>query len=1339
MSPMPAETLRSGFTAAQTDAIGASGESLLVSAAAGSGKTRVLVERVIERVLDPVRPVPIDHFLVVTFTDAAAAEMRQRIARRLDEELTKRPDDRHLREQLVLLPRASISTIHSFCLKILREHFHRIALDPAATVLGEHEARLLVAESLEAVFSRRHAREEPRFLALVTAYGGGEAPVAVKRLVVGLHSFTRSLARPERWLDEAARRFEVPANGGIAATPYWNAIRQWLEVELGRLRAELAALRVAALAPGGPAAYASRLTVEHAFFVRACAALERVASWDELLAAWPSDPFDRLPPAKNVIDEARKEWIKKRRNWAKGRFDTLTARLGGTLEPQWLDDLASLAPHAHELVSLVKAVDAEYAARKRRRSALDFDDLEHAALEVLGSWDEARREFDRTDLARELSTRFHEVLVDEYQDVNGVQEAILALVSRDAGDKGDGNRFLVGDVKQSIYGFRHSDPAVFQARLREYRRSPRSAAIGRAIVLSENFRSRRPVLAAVNFLFRQLMTEAVGHIAYDDDAELRYGARYPEAGSVVADLPVELHLVERTDANLAGETGEDAAVDAVLATDPDEADEQPDAAVGPEADAAALTRWLDDASAAEREAQVAVARARAIVEGDSATNAPPALVWERHGIDAPWKSRKACWSDVVVLLRSVKNRATSFVTVFEASGIPAHADVGTGWFAVTEIETMLSLLTALENPRQDIPLAAALLSPLGGFRAADLARMRLADRRADFIDAVRASAAGSGDGDATGLDAEIRDRLRTFLARLDEWRTAARREPLSRVIWRIYSESRFLDVASAMPGGAGRRANLLALFDRAREFDHFARQGLTRFLAFIEKLAERDQDLGTASPVGAGENAVRVLTVHKSKGLEFPFVIVAGLGTEWNDRDQAGDVIFDRDLGLGLRVVNLTLRARYPSLAHHAVRAARARALRAEELRVLYVALTRARERLVLIGSVRGLGAECLRWASIASASGARLDEALVAGARRPLDWIAPAVARHPHGSPIRDLQPARPAPRRATDSTATAAPREDSDWSVQLWTRTELERVVRVVDRAAKPAADWSGIARLDPAAFGEPSDPHADEDRRVLATRFAWSYPHSAVTGQFAKLSVTELKSRFPAAAPTDDDAEQVSSETIHWPVAGVKRARKAKRPASQAVRERPSFLDTSPRTPTAAEIGTATHLALRHLESAVWGDASAAAAAMDDLVARGLMSAEQARAARLDSIVAFGSSELGRRLAAHPERLRREVPFTLGIAAGEVHDQLAGAAARDIVVVQGVIDLLADLGPESGFLLLDYKTDRVSPADVADTAEAYRGQMALYARAVEQIFSRPVTERWLCFLTAGTALRL
>ena len=1276
-------------TAEQRDAIGLRGTNLLVSAAAGAGKTTVLVERVVAMLLDGSRDVDVDRLLVVTFTEAAAAEMRDRISRALEAALAERPGDPRIRRQLTLLGRASISTLHSFCLALIRQHFHRIGLDPGLGVMGAHEGWLTRLEVVDELFAEHHDRGEAvDFPDLVLAYGGTRSDRFLKGLVLELYEYAWTLPAPETWLERALAVFEGVEGRAIDATPFWPLLRRRIGFELRRALTLLALARATASTPEGPAGYVARLDDDVAA-LEAC--LERLAggsTWGEAEAALGAMSFGRLPPAKKV-DPRLKERAQKLRGQAKDAVKKIGRIYFEPGEQRWLDDLAALAPRMRCLTDLVRSFSERYAAEKRRRSEMDFLDLERLALEVLAEPESDGTVFRPGEVARDLRAYFAEVLVDEYQDINPVQEAILALVSQERPD-GVPNRFLVGDVKQSIYGFRHTDPRLFLDKYRAYG----AGGGGRRVLLGRNYRSRPSLIDGVNFLFRQIMNAAVGGIDYDRDAELVCGATYPEPDDGPASS-VELLLLER------GGDGEG------------EEGELPDAA--------------------EREAGAVAARIQALVGEGAAPEQAKAHVWDRDlGAMRPLR-----YGDVVILLRTARVKTNTFVDVLRRAGIPAHAEVATGWFQATEVEVVLAVLALIDNPRQDIPLAAVLRSPLVGLTASELARIRLAHPRGAFLDAVRAKASEPGEDDALGL------RLASFLERLSGWRTAARRGPPSLLVQRIYDETRFVDVAAAMPGGEQRRSNLLALLDRAREFDRFARQGLFRLLRFLDKLRDVEGDLGAAPPASAGEDVVQISTIHKAKGLEYPVVFVVDLGKRFNEEDLRGDLLFHRELGFGPKSVDLDRRVKYASIAHHAVVAAKQLDLRAEEMRVLYVALTRAKERLILVGSASGLADRTRRWVSgIVGHEARALPESVLGGAESYLDWIVPALARHPDGAPLRELADLGPGAA-AVDLLPPAGSSFRVGHPIELGVETPS---------MSSPAAEananahlWERMARLEP--LGEPLGPWRDEGIVALEDRLRWRYPHASSARRFAKLTVSELERRSTAESDRDEESEVADATRLPGDggVGGVHEGERAS-PYLWVPRleERPRFLEDARETLTSAEIGTATHLVLEHLDLAAPLDMIGVAEQIDDLVRRGLLGAVHASAVDVASICDLFAGEPGSRLVVDPGRVRREVPFTLALDAAEIHDDPALAPGDDVVVVQGVIDALMEREEGDGFVLIDFKTgararDPRGASELADRAAIarYRGQVTLYRRAVEEIYGRPVQEAFLCFLDLRRSL--
>ena len=1177
------------WTLSQLEAVGERDKDLLVAAAAGAGKTAVLVERIIRRITDPDDPLEVDRILVVTFTNAAAAQMRQRIGAALTECLARRPGAK-TRRQLLLLNMADINTLHAFCLDLVRSHYYHLGLAPSFRVAGEDEAALIRENVLDELLEKRYEEGDPLFLALSDDYGGEKGDDSLAELVLRLYEFSRSHPDPAAWLAGAAAAFSAP--GADLDELVWSAcIRESVGLAIERTHDLLVQALAGARAPGGPAAYAAVLSgdLDMVADLRQC--LDR--PWARLREAFREIAWARLPACREG-DEELLARVRALRERAKDALKEVRERFLAREPGDILADLHRLAPAVNRLADLVREFAEAYRQAKLARGLVDFGDLEHFALRLLTGPDGAP-----SAPARALRERYAEVLVDEYQDINPVQETILQLVSRGA------NLFMVGDVKQSIYRFRLADPGLF---LDKYRHFPtRPGGRQRRVDLTENFRSRPEIIRAVNFLFRQIMTPKAGEMAYGPAEELCPGAPPPD-GPLSG--PVELYVLEP-----------------------------------PEGD-------TEDVTAVEREARLLAGRIGEMLSGRR-------QVWEEGCF------RLLAPRDIVVLLRATRGVAETFLAEFRRRGIPAAADAGGGFDAATEVETVLSLLRIIDNPLQDIPLAAVLRSPLVGLSAAELAQLRLARPGDPFHRAAR-------DG-ASRLAGTSRTRLEAFWSRLELWRAQARQGRLSDLIWRICRETGFYDYAGAMPGGAVRQANLRTLYDRARQFERTSFSGLFDFLRFVEHLREQGRDTaGTATDAG---DAVRIMSVHKSKGLEFPVVGVAGLGRSFNLRDARARTVLHKDLGIGPDVVDRELGIRYPGWAKLAIREKMVRESLAEEMRILYVALTRAREKLLLVGSVRNLAARLRDWSTYLDWPGVALPDSCLLAAGDFLDWIGPAVLRHRDwqggGSPVRD-DPSRwevYCPAHAPAAPAGESPPVDAEF--------------------------WALVRR------GQALPVPGDVARRV-GDSLDWVYPHQEAVGRPAKIGVTELKRRL--ALPDE------TARPLYRPVV------------------RPRFLQATGELST-AEQGTVWHLVLQHLDLA--GDLSPAgiAAQIRTMQENLLLNEHQAAVVDPAALARLFAGALGRRLVAG--RVRRELPFGLLVAAGEVRPEPAGRSEDEPVLVQGVIDCLVE--EEDGFLLVDWKTDRVVDA------ERYRPQLDLYARAVETVFRRPVRDRYLYFLRAEEAVPL
>jgi ATP-dependent helicase/nuclease subunit A len=1268
------------WTDEQLTAINARDCNLLVAAAAGAGKTAVLVERLIRRITDSQDPVDVDRLLVVTFTKAAAAEMKERIGLAIARELNKNPDSRHLNRQVTLLNRASVTTLHSFCLDVLRRYFYRIDLDPAFRVADDTEAALLKAETLEDLFEERYAVGDGDFLALVDAYGGDRDDGRLAGMVLNLYEFSNSNPWPAAWLDSLAGHYEPAEGTVIDQLPWIAAVRDWVRLQLTGCRSALEQAARLVRSPGGPAVYLDNILADSQLINELTAA----GSWEQQYQAFSACKFSQLKRCGKDVDEGLKDRVKKLRDEVKAKIKKLGEEFFSRPPVELLADLRRVAPLVKTLAGLTLEFAGRYRQAKAARILVDFADLEHCCLEVLLESGSGPEHIIPSPVALELREYFAEVLVDEYQDINAVQETILRLVSRQ--ETPTPNMFMVGDVKQSIYRFRLAEPALFLEKYRNYPREAGDPDLG--VDLARNFRSRQEVVDAVNFVFRQLMTEQAGEIAYDEKAELVCGAHYLPGceGVMTAAGPVELHLIEKQAAGGGAAEADDGEWDGIAGVSEDD---------GPAVDGSGagntLAEELADMDAARQEARIVARRIRQLVHGTTDNPGPEACVFDK-GVGG---YRPVQYGDIVVLMRAPGSAANIYLEEFRQAGIPAYADVGSGYFAATEVEVMMALLKVVDNPRQDIPLAAVLRSPVVGLTGEELAAIRLAVS-GDFYDALRYKA--ENPLQETGSE-PLQQKISAFLTRLDQWRTLARQGSLADLIWRLYNDTGYYAYVGCMPGGAQRQANLRALYDRARQYEATTFRGLFRFLRFVEKFRESGHDLGAARALGENEDVVRVMSIHKSKGLEFPVVIVAGLGKQFNVSDLREPALLHKELGIGLPVVDTELRLTYPSIAWEAIKRRLHFEMLAEEMRILYVALTRAREKLILVGSVRDLTKSAVRWCEHVSYPGWQLPDAELVTGRTFLDWLGPVVARHPDGLPLRRLA-------MTADEPGMPIAADPSRWQVFFWNPADCIPVME--EAPADPAEAMARVRELTPVEAGAGCVETVD---RYLS----WQYPYMNIVGKPAKAAVTEVKRRF---AGEDDDGPEGAARV-------------------KALTARPRFLQGTTGL-TAAERGSAMHLVMQHLDLAGDLTTEGIKTQLAGMLARELLTAEQAAAIDTAAIAGFFAGAVGRRVlqaaAFKASAVKRELPFTMAVPAGQIYPDIP-ADNGDKVLVQGVIDCLIEEG--DGLVLIDYKTDRVTPETIAALTAGYRGQMNLYARAVETVLNRPVRERYLYFFAAGEVI--
>jgi ATP-dependent helicase/nuclease subunit A len=1276
MNSIPSQPVNSRWTAEQWQAIHAGGDHVLVAAAAGSGKTAVLVQRIIRIVSSLHQPVDVDRLLVATFTKAAADEMRHRIRDALERELIDNPDSEHLRKQLALIHQSSITTLHSFCLSVVQRYYHRVPLDPGFRIANEIEAELLRQDVMEDLFEHYYSESDPEspFWGLLDRFGGERSDVALYSLIQRMYDFSRSHPFPEEWLKHHAQLFrEFDGEGDLWTTGILADVQLELEGIVGVLEEALTIARL----PGGPAPYIDSIHEEWSSLSLLCDTSEG-NNWQNTFEMLQTISFGKLKPCKSSeVNKDLQEQVKSLRDQAKKQLQDIKDQLFTRTLDEYKAELVESAPLMDMLVELILAFGARYASAKADKRLVDFSDLEHFCLRILCDGRSADGQLLPSPPALEYRDHFVEVLLDEYQDTNQVQEAILLLISR----ADQGNRFMVGDVKQSIYRFRLADPGIFMSKYKTYR----AEAAGIAIDLARNFRSRNEIVDGVNFVFRQIMQERAAEIDYDPQAELVYGANYPVSSNAAEGTAIDIYLLRRTDE--------------ATSEDPEQSNQNNEEDT-PKEEAFEL-------ETAELEARFISMKIKELLGFEG----KPFYMTDKD----TGNPRPVTYRDIVILLRATRQWAPVLVEQLKLAGIPAYAELSGGYFEATEVDVMLSLLKVIDNPYQDIPISGVLRSPLVGLTAEQLASIRLQDKSAPFYEAVLQFARLE-----VTPDADIQVKLLAFLQQLEIWRTESRRGDLSELLWRIYRTTGYYDYIGGLPGGTQRQANLKALYDRARQFESTSLRGLFRFLRFIKRMQDNGGDLGAAKVMGEQEDVVRIMSIHKSKGLEFPIVFVAGMSKQFNLKDMQGDFQMHKELGFAPKIVNPVLRTSYPSLPYLAIRRRSRLESLAEEMRILYVALTRAREKLILVGSTRNPERILSKWSASLKKRELALPIYMLTQAKTYLDWIGPAVLRHPSLSNIREEWA-------LGDSLLIDAFQEQSRWTMNV---VPLSRMM--VWQEAAVTRLMEDTAKLDAVAEFEPVQAYSSSSMLILPSiqaeavmreqavqeRLEWQYRYSQASMYYSKTSVTELKRLM------EQDVSDAADEEIDITAGTSSSPAESSLRYQAALLRRPKFMERQGMN--AAERGTVYHSVMQHIPLISSVDVELVEQTLVHLVKQQVIREEQRVVIRPEIISEFFQTEMGQRLL-RSAQVQREVPFSYGLPVEELHPDAAREVGSEIVLIQGVIDCLFE--EEDGLVLLDFKTDAVQdhPSVIADR---YRIQIDLYAKAIEAITGKKVKEKVLYF---------
>ena len=1266
------------WTSKQQEVIDSRNRNLLVSAAAGSGKTAVLVERIIRMISEGDRPLDIDQLLVMTFTNAAAAEMRERIGAAVEQKLKERPEDEHLWLQAALIPQAQITTIDSFCLNIIRSHYNSLDIDPAFRIGDEGELSLLRGDCMGGMLENCYDEADEEFGRFVEHFGRGKSDRGIEDVILQAWQFSQSHPWPQEWLAACQKELEEESIGEMEESPWMVFLMEDVARQMAELSGQLGEALDVCLEENGPLAYEPML-ISDKNKIEAIGRAASTGSFEALYNSLQNMSFDRLASIRSKdIDGDKKAFVSACRDRVKKAVAKCRELYGQQSPQEVVESMRGTRRVIRELLRLTGMFDQAYRDAKRERNVLDFNDLEHLTLEVLYEREEtgdgeetvSRRP---SQVADELSRQYEEILMDEYQDSNYVQEALITGISRER--SGHPNVFMVGDVKQSIYRFRLARPELFMDKYETYsrERGPRQM-----IELQQNFRSRESVLTSVNDVFYQIMTKNLGGITYTPETALYPGAKFEEvSGKTVLDPEAD-----------AGKSGSrEAAPVSLKAGTPTEL-----LLVDTGAD---TLRQLDedslDYTAKELEARLIAGRIRQLVSEDQGI-----LVWDK----SRGGYRRARYGDMVILLRSMSGWSEVFVNVLMNEGIPAFAQTRTGYFNTVEVETILSLLSVVDNPMQDIPLAAVMRSPIVGMDDEEMAWMMAVYKRNSkkgqdrgvygawklWLEEGWITVGLSGIPVKTAHSISFKSRRLSVL--MERLRGEARHLPIHELLYRVYRESGYYDYVSAMPAGETRRANLDMLVEKAAAYESTSYKGLFHFVRYIEKLKKFDTDFGEASVAGEQDNTVRIMSIHKSKGLEFPVVFLAGLGKRFNKQDAYGQIILDADLGAAADFLDLELRVKAPTLKKQALKRRTELETMGEELRVLYVAMTRAKEKLIMTAADKSLENKLGKWKDIPLSQG-QLPYTILASANSCLDWLLMA-------------QPAIP-----------ASHMEMRQIQVKDLIGEEITRqIIRKMKKEDLLNLDGK---RVYDAAFGT-------RLREVLE----YEYPYESDIGLYAMVSVSELKKQSQIGRT--EDAIGTDSGNLEGIALGELKALTGSRDMTGSgpgeSGEQKKTVSAGPNR--AALRGTAYHAVLEHIHFHEIHGLAEVKPVVDKLLEGGFLDQEAHDFINPKVIWNFLSSPLGKRMAkAQSEgRIHKEQQFIIGIPARE----MGLGDSDELVLIQGIID--AYLEEEDGLVLIDYKTDHVPEGDPKQgakmLAERYRVQLDYYERALTQLTGKHVKER-------------
>lgn len=1224
---MPADNIT--WTNQQKRAITARGSDILVAASAGTGKTAVLSQRCLDLLADLNDPTELAQVLVITFTDAAAEQMKSRIAEKLQNQIAQ-TQNKHLRRQNLMLDAAHISTIHSFCKRVITQNFHLLDIDPTFRIIDPDQQILLKSEILTETV--QNAWADPSLTDALNELFYRRNHKTLSESIIKISELLDCVVSRADWYQRAHHLADA------AAQQTSHLRREQKNIILDKLsqcRRQLEYTLLLDEKITADAYLTDQIQNELLPSVAACIELIQKDRFADCAALIKNSMLKKFRNRPKDISKETAELIKAPAASAKRTFKDLTAL--ALVNADYEKIVAPAAPlQMKVLIELVKRFDRLYTKQKAAINSLDFADLEHLMLRLLN---------ENESVAEGLKQKFKYIFVDEFQDINKVQAEIINKISR------DNNVFVVGDVKQSIYGFRQAQPQIFIDQLKLAAQKSQKEQKPIRVDLTENFRSRKAILDFANTVFARIMKPALASIEYDQDTFLVPGFDYESAVSP----NVQLYLLD------------------------EEISDEDDNETYNEQTSPDQTPLL---SAAQRQAAFIAEKIKKMVGAE--TGRAEFKIFDKK-TDA---YRDVTYGDIVILMRSLAQTAKEYVEILRLSAVPVSSQTSAGYFASTEINDSITLLKVLDNPQRDIELAAVLRSQFFSLTDTELLLIRKhtdSERQKNptpFYDCLI-------NYTQNGPQKELREKLNRIIQQINAWRTEARNESLADLLWRIYRSTGYLSFVLAQPNGDQRYANLLKLHDRAIQFEGFAQvsrtTSLARFVDFLEKLLEQGQDWAPAEPDSSAENAVRILSVHKSKGLEFPVVFLAELNKSFNMSDAVGDCLFDDPNTIGLQLIRPDSRIKLSTLAHQVIAEKKKQNTIAEEMRILYVALTRAREKLILTASKKQQYCQNLI-ARCTSLGNEPPRDFQLKSARSHLDWLLYALANQKNIRSLFDLD--------SSDGNC------DDSFTAELIPRPGLDEIASLILSKRKSRTE-TGTPPLPPEQL--------EEMIANITASLNFRYPFTDTTAlpaktsvsrlthlddQFASLDLTDALNRLPKTLLDDRSAEETTQAKI---------------------------------------IGTAVHLIIRNLDLKKQIDLASIREVAQRLIEQNLIPSHALQHLDFDAILKFFQSDLGKLALAPENTVFREWPFTLAVDTA----QLAATSAPDTIIVQGIIDMI--IQTPAGLIVIDFKTDSVGPENLTEHAKRYHTQMHYYAKAAQSILAKPLKDLYLYFTTPASSVKL